>query len=87
MQVCSSVDVEDIIQSVTSGLQNCAVAIYNVESYSIGSKIEALCIACGAMCSHIFMVTSVLQSTSGRERQKKTSQNGESKCKVGVCYF
>ena len=63
MQVCS--DMEDIVHSVTSslGLQNCAVAIYNIENnyYSIAEKIKAICTACGAMYSHVFMVTSVLR--------------------------
>ena len=64
MQVYSSVDMEGIVTSLTSGLQNCAVAVYNVGGYSSASKIKALCIACGAMCSRIFMVTSVRHSES-----------------------
>lgn len=57
-------DMEDVIHSVTSGLRNCVVAIYNVDGYSIGKKIEALCIACGAASSRVFMVTSVQQYRS-----------------------
>ena len=64
MQVCSNMDIEDIVHGVTSGLQNCAVAIYNVDNHSIADKIKALCIACGAVSSHVFMVTSVLQNKS-----------------------
>lgn len=57
-------DMEDIVHNIASGLQNCAVAIYNMENYSIANKIKALCTACSAMSSHMFMVTSVLRSES-----------------------
>ena len=53
MQVCS--DMEDIVHSVTSslGLQNCAVAIYNIENKLLKkSKPSALpVVPCTAMCS------------------------------------
>jgi len=58
------VDLEDIVHSVTSGLQNCAVAIYNMEDHLIADKIKSLCITSGAMSSRVFMVTSTLRSES-----------------------
>ena len=69
IQVCSNSDLEDILNSVSSGLRNCLVAVHNVESYSVGNDVEAMCITCGAICSRIVMVTSVF--------------NNESECAVG----
>jgi hypothetical protein len=63
MQVCSNSDLEDILNSVSSGLRNCLVAVHNLEDYSVGNDVEAMCITCGAICSRIVMVTSVLNES------------------------
>lgn len=64
-------DIEEIVTKLSSGLLNCAVVIYDVDGYSFGSKIEALCTACGAVYSRIFMVTSVQH---GESKHAQTAQ-------------
>lgn len=63
MQVCSQTDMEDILRSVTSGLENCTVAIYNMD-YSTADKMRAFCITTGARSSQVLMVTSVMHTRS-----------------------
>ena len=50
---------EGLLSAVTSDLKGCTVTLYN--SQLDGAQIEAVCSTCGAECSRVVTVSSIVR--------------------------